>query len=212
MPFTVFDSPFHKQFLKSLNPAFKPPSQNTISTHLLDKVFSVVKACTDEAISAMPNINVSTDESSNIRGVRICNISVHSESGSYHYLSEDIGALQMNAATNVDWLRTCTLSKNDPTRVNSVTMDICSTMFSMWEQFEHYEDFKQCLFIPCDSHGIQLLIKDILHLLYFSNVLQQAQLVAKSFRKALLQFTHLRDIQTHFYNRHQSFILSVIMR
>src|SRR5579859_3173836 len=27
-------------------------------------------------------------------------------------------------------------------------------MFSMWEQFEGYDDFKQCLFIPCDSHGI----------------------------------------------------------
>src|SRR5579859_8065106 len=99
----------------------------------------------------MPNINVSTDESSNIRGTRICNISVHSESGSYHYLSEDIGALQMNAIGNADWLRThlLTLSNNDPTHVNSVTTDTCSTMFSMWEQFERYDDFKHCLFIPC---------------------------------------------------------------
>jgi len=162
----------------------------------------------------MPNINVSTDESSKIRGAKICNISVHSESRSYHYLSKDIGALQMNAVDNTEWLRThlLMLSNNDPARINSITMDTCSTMFSMWEQFECYDDFKHYLFIPCDSHGIQLLIKDILHLLYFSNVLQQAQLVAKSFRKALLQFTHLRDIQTHFYNRHQSFILSVIMR
>jgi len=193
IPFTVFDSPFHKQFLESLNPAFKPPSRKMISTHLLDKVFSIVKVRTDDAISAMPNVNVSTDESSNIRGARICNISVHSESGSYHYLSEDIGALQMNATANADWLRThlLTLSKNDPTRVNSVTTDTCSTMFSMWEQFERYDDFKQCLFIPCDSHGIQLLIKDILHLPYFSNVLQQAQLIAKSFRKAFLQLAHL---------------------
>src|SRR5579859_1443877 len=155
-----------------------------ISTHLLDKVFSVVKTHTDDAISAMSNINVSTDESSNIRGTRICNISIHSDPGSYHYISEDIGTLQMNAVTNADWLRNhlLMLSHNDPTRVNSITTDTCNTMFNIWEQFEHYDGFKHCFFIPCDSHGIQLLIEDVLHLPHFSNVLQQAQLVAKSFR------------------------------
>jgi len=59
--------------------------------------------------------------------------------------------------------------------------------------------------------AFQLRIKDILHLPYFFNVLQQSQLVAKSFRKALLWLAHLWDIQTYFYNRQQSFILSVIM-
>jgi len=52
----------------------------------------------------MSNINVSTDESSNIRGARICNISIHADPESYHYISEDIGALQMNAVTNADRL------------------------------------------------------------------------------------------------------------
>src|SRR5579859_4021468 len=85
-------------------------------------------------------------------------------------------------------------------------------MFNMWEQLENYNDLKHCLFIPCDSHSIQLLFKDILNLPYFVKVLQQAQLVAKSFGKALLQFTHLWNIQlTQFYHRHQSLILSVIM-
>ena len=120
----------------------------------------------------------------------------------------------MNAVACADWLRNhlITLSINDLTRINSVSTDTCSTMFSMWEQLERYDDFKHCLFIPCDSHGIQLLIKDVLDLPYFSNVLQQAQLIAKSFRKALLQLARLRDIQTHFYKHHQSFILSVITR
>src|SRR5579859_2016235 len=120
----------------------------------------------------------------------------------------------MNAVANADWLRNhlLKLSNNDSTQVNSVTMDTCRTMFNMWEQLENYDDLKHCLFIPCDSHGIQLVFKDILNLPYFANVLQQAQLVAKSFRKALLQFARLWDIQTQFYHRHQILILSVITR
>jgi len=117
MPFTVFDSSVHRQFLQSLNPAYKPPSRKMISGQLLDKAYSVVKRRTDDAISAIPNINVSTDESSNIRGTRVCNISVHSESGSYHYISEDIRVLRMNAVANADWLRNhlLKLSNNNST-------------------------------------------------------------------------------------------------
>jgi len=213
-PFTVYDNPFGKKFLQTLNPAYKPPSRKLLSGQLLDSVFSVVKARTDEIIAAMPNINVTTDESSNIRGARICNISIHSDSGSLHYVSEDIRAKQMGAVANAEWLRShlLTLSNNDPTRINSVTTDTCSTMINMWEQIEKFADFKHCLFIPCDSHGIQLLIKDLLQLPHFSNVANQAQSVAKAFRRAPLQYARLRENQLYFYQRYQSLVLSVITR
>ena len=120
----------------------------------------------------------------------------------------------MNAVNNADWLRThlLDLSNHNPSHINSVVTDTCSTMFSMWEQLESYDDFKHCLFIPCDSHGIQLLIKNILELPSFSSVMKQAQILVKAFRKAHLQYARLRENQLHFYGRHQSLILSVITR
>ena len=213
-PFTMFDNEFGKQFLKSLNPVYEPPSRKLLAGRLLDSVYSTIKKRTEDIIAAMPNINISSDESSNIKSARICNISVHSESGSLHYLSEDILAKRMTAAGNADWLRThlLNLSNQNPSRINSVTTDTCDTMFSMWEEFESYEEFKHCLFIPCDSHGIQLLIKDLLKIPVFSNIIDQAQNLAKAFRKAHLQYARLRENQLHFYGNHQSLILSVITR
>src|SRR5579859_6968077 len=100
-----------------------------------------------------------------------------------NYLSEDIRAKQMNAVNNEEWLRThlLELSNHNPSRVNTVTMDTYSMMFSMWEQLESYNDFKHCLFIPCNSHGIQLLIKDVLELPPFSSIVKQAQILVKAF-------------------------------
>src|SRR5579859_2365666 len=85
-------------------------------------------------------------------------------------------------------------------------------MFSMWEQLESYDNFKHCLFIPWDSHGIRLLIKDVLELPPFSSIVKQAQILVKAFRKAHLQYACLRENQTHFYDRHPSLILSIITR
>ena len=103
-PFNMFESPSGKKFLQALHPAYKPPSRKTISGPLLDKCYEMTKTHTDEMISSLQNINVVTDESSNIRSARICNISVHTSSGSIHYVSEDIKAKQMNATTAAQWL------------------------------------------------------------------------------------------------------------
>ena len=65
-PFTMFDNPFEKKFLKALNAAYKPASRKLLSGQLLDSVYSVIKKHTDEVIAAMPNINVSTNESAKV--------------------------------------------------------------------------------------------------------------------------------------------------
>ena len=212
--FTMFENPFGKSFLQSLNPAYIPPSRHAISGRLLDAVYSQVRTQTDELIASLPHINVITDESTNINKAKICNISIHSEHGSIHYLSEDILAKRMTASAAAEWLRNhlLTLSNGDLSRLNSLGTDTCKVMLNMCLQLQQYDDLKHCFFIPCDSHGIQLLIKDLLQIPRFQEVLKQAQTVVKAFRKAPLQYARLRTLQMHFYKRHQSLILSVITR
>src|SRR5439155_10138143 len=60
--FNMFESPSRKKFLQALHPAYKPPSQKTISGPLLDKVYEMTKTRTDEMISNLPNINVITNK------------------------------------------------------------------------------------------------------------------------------------------------------
>jgi hAT family C-terminal dimerisation region len=86
-------------------------------------------------------------------------------------------------------------------------------MRRMWTEIEKFEGLKHYFFIPCDSHGIQLLVKDVITVLPgFSEVLRKAQLVAKSFRGAPLQYARLRELQVEHYGQHQSLVLSVISR
>ena len=103
--FRMFENPFGKKFLHALNPAYKPPSQKTLSSPLLDSTYMSTQIRMNELIATMRNLNIVTDESNNIAGARICNILIHSASGSLHYISEDIHTKQMKAAAATQWLQ-----------------------------------------------------------------------------------------------------------
>jgi len=104
------------------------------------------------------------DESSNINNVRTCNISVHTGLGSFHWLSEDIGARQVTSVNIVVWLQNHlqNLSNNNISRINSIATDMCATMLKTWEILHGFPDLKRIFCIPCDLHGTQLIVKDIL--------------------------------------------------
>ena len=42
-PFTMYENAFGRQFLKALNPAYKPPSRKFLAGHLLDSAYNIVK-------------------------------------------------------------------------------------------------------------------------------------------------------------------------
>ena len=44
--------------------------------------------------------------------------------------------------------------------INSVATDTCSTMRSFWTKLGVNPRYKLSFFVPCDSHGLQLLIRD----------------------------------------------------
>jgi len=214
-PFNMYELASGKKFIEALNPAYKAPTRKTIAGSLLTSVYTMTKSRTNDIIAAMDLINVITDESSNISGSRICNISVHSPSGSLHYISEDIYAKQMTAPAAAQWLRNhlLELSNGDLSRINSIITDTCALMFSMWVEMQRFIEFKHCLFIPCDSHGIQLLVKDLLQIPLFQDTLHKAQTIVKAFRCSLLQYARLRKFQLHYGDkRYKSLILSVITR
>jgi hypothetical protein len=45
--------------------------------------------------------------------------------------------------------------------INSLAIDICATMRFLWKELREYKRFKKTIIIFCDSHDLQLLIKDI---------------------------------------------------
>ena len=213
-PFTLFESQSMSAFLHRLNPAYKPPSRKVIAGPLLEEIYTNIKAKTEELLQSSDGLNIVTDESGNINHSRICNISIHTIYGTLHYISEDIGARRTDAVSYKNWLidHLRVLTGNNFSRINSLATDTCSTMFQLWIQLRVLPDFRHVFFIPCDSHSIQLLVKDLLSLPRMKAIVDQAQVIAKAFRKAPLQYARLREFQREIYNKHYALILSVITR
>jgi hypothetical protein len=58
--------------------------------------------------------------------------------------------------------------------ISSLTTDTCTTMRNTWTGLEKQDLLSHVLFIPCDSHGLQLLIKDLLNQLGIVEVMKKA--------------------------------------
>lgn len=164
LPFDVFEKSSMKKTLHRLNPAYTPPSRKAIAEDLLETAYDKIKSEIDGHLSTLSHLNIVTDESSNINKTRITNISIHTSDDTFHWLSEDIGALQGISVNITDWLEQhlIKLINNNLQRVNSLAIDTCPTMLAMWKEIRQKPSLKHILVIPCDSHGIQLLIQDLI--------------------------------------------------
>lgn len=96
--------------------------------------------------------------------------------------------------------------------MNSLATDMCNTMRALWRILSEDERLRHIFFIPCNSHGLQLLLKDILTIEPYQSLHHQAQSIAVAFKKAPKQFSILRNYQLKMYGRYRAFILSVITR
>ncbi len=80
-------------------------------------------------------------------------------------------------------------------RMSCFATDTCATMRALWSELEAFDQLKHVFFVPCDSHGFQLLLGDILKLPWFIEVLEGAQWIARSFLAAPKELTILWRFQ-----------------
>ena len=69
----------------------------------------------------------------------------------------------MNAETQLEFvLHQARIVTNEQLwKVNSLATDICATMRSLWNQIQRTSELRHVFCVSCDSHGIQLFLKDI---------------------------------------------------
>ena len=103
------------------------------------------------------------------------------------------------------------ISKGNLSRINSLSTDTCDTMLKTHWLLQQYSELKHVFFIPCDSHGLQLLVKDVVTLPIFETTLNKAQKIVKAFKKSPLQLARLHNLQEELYDgKRKSLCLSVI--
>ena len=214
MPFSTLSNPAMLRFLQQLDPSYAPPGRRALSEGLLDETYSRVRARVMAVIDKQEFINVIMDESDDITHHRIINLSVLTDCGAFHFKTEDYGSGRMTAANLSQWAldNITTVVNGEWHQVNSFISDTCSTMRAVWDILSKKECMKHVFFIPCDSHGLQLLIQDILTQPPYENTLKNAQLVVTSFHSSRLQLSFLREHQLRVYSKHKSLIMSVITR
>jgi hypothetical protein len=85
-------------------------------------------------------------------------------------------------------------------------------MRSFWKKLEKDPRLTHAFFIPCDSHGLQLLIKDLLKVPLFKDIHRKCKAIAKGLRKAKKQYAILRIKQKQYYNERRALALSILTR
>jgi len=81
-------------------------------------------------------------------------------------------------------------------------------MRNTWTGLEKHPLLQHAFFIPCDSHWLQLLIKDILKFQPFCDIIAKAQAIVSAFYKANKQYAILQSKMAVPI----AFVLSVITR
>lgn len=150
--------------------------------HLLDQCYEEVKDKVDARLRAPQFLNFYTDESNNIRKSRVINFLAHAskgcniEKGCFYIHSESNDIRTMDAKTQTAWLITQLMqtTKGKLWRVNSFTTNTCNLMRAFCKSLKQDTRLKHIFCTLCDSHRIQLLIKDILSIKWYTGIIQQA--------------------------------------
>lgn len=193
----VRDHPFH------INPKYLPPERKALSGHILAECYRVVYSKVEIRLRAPRWLNFYTDESDNIRRERVINFLAHAppgcgtDGGCFYWNSEVNGAKTMDAETQLEYvLRQATIATDRRLwRMNSLATDTCATMRSLWAKIQATPQLRHVFCVPCDSHGIQLFLKDIFRIPWWKDTIKHAQLVVRSFRAAHKEYAVLQDFQ-----------------
>jgi hypothetical protein len=113
---------------------------------------------------AASHIQIVADGSSNIGKIRVENTSFLVDGISYYWNSVGIGAIKAGAS----WIvKNVIKGANEITRGSlnhwtAFSSDTCNTQRRVWSDLIKDPDASHVLSVPCDSHGIQLIFKDLL--------------------------------------------------
>jgi Protein of unknown function (DUF 659) len=196
LPFNFFEKPEVLAFLRSINSAYISLKRSYLATIMLDTTWQAVKDKVDTEINKEDQLNVCFDGSSNINHQRICNISVTTKKEAFYYHNTALGLDTAGAVYIADKVIEALniVTRNRLSRINSISTDICNTMLGSFNQISSRPGLKHCFLIPCDPHGLQLLIKDILSYPIYAITVYATSQIIDYFHHADKQYQIFKEI------------------
>jgi hypothetical protein len=214
--FRAFEEGYMSDFLVDLSGnAWNPPTRQRLAGELLDICYKRVETKVNTYLKPQETFHFIIDETTDQNSNRMINLSaIQKPLGSLFLANRDAKDAKLSAKFFLQWflVESQRYTRGDTQRIGSMTSDTCATMRNFWALAEAEPSLSHVIFVPCDSHGLQLLIKDLLQTQPFQSTLSQAQNIARGFHKAKKQYSILRVYQESTYGRKQALILSVITR
>jgi hypothetical protein len=207
-PLSIFEDESFLRFLHALNPSYKPPSRKTITEDILPSLYSRLHDhLQHDVIDKAEYLNITHDASDDTALRRQLNISIvlpsgrsifwrNIDTGSERHTAENLGAHIIREARAI--------SRGNCSRINSFVSDTCSTARATTRMVLQDEDFKHCLQVDCDSHGLQLLFKDILKIPGLKGPFLDIIKSVTYFKTSALQYSRLRDKQVSLYGQRKA--------
>ncbi|KAJ6436477.1 sugar hydrolase [Purpureocillium lavendulum] len=212
--YSLYEEPETLKLFQMLNAAYKPPDGNRIAS-FLEPVYvdyrQRVKALLDDA----PHLNIIFDASDDISSNRIINVAVEiPNSVAFYWTTFDTKDHDHRALATLSLVRPAIVDifGHDFSRLNAICTDTCSTMRKLHREMKALPEFSHCLYVLCDSHGLQLLVKDIVESKRWMPTFGKVTYLIGFFKKAKLQLSRLRIHQQECYGRRKAFITAAITR
>ena len=155
------------------------------------------------------------DGSDDTTGNRIINISVQIPGlSAFYWETIDTKTASQDAVGYVSVVEPVLLDllDGDTSKVNGLVTDTNSTMRSFHREMAKRPGFSHVFYTLCDSHGFQLLIKDIVKAEPYKTTIANVSKITTWFKKSKLQLAFLRQHQLRAYGKKKALVASVITR
>jgi hypothetical protein len=161
-PFTMFETPEACALLQKLRPGYKPPSRKLLASTLLDSAYQEVQTTTWTALEDAAWLSIVVDETTYFRK-RVVNIFIHTPEGAFFLCHLNITTETLEATQQAQMITKKLYDLLPATviaKITSFSTDTCSTMQATWKALALQPEFSDCLFIPCESHSLNLIVND----------------------------------------------------
>lgn len=205
LPFSTFNKwvkPDMWQFIHGLNTAYKIPERHRIANKLLLQCYSQVNTEVKELLGDIQFFNFVCNKSNNKAHHCITNLSVNTpQQGAFflqnfHTKDKNQTAAFLASLIISEIIDAC---NNDLDCFNSMATDTCAVMRAMHFLMGQDLRFAHIFFVLCNSHRIQLLIKQILELPHYEKLVKKAQTIVAGFAYSRFQLGILREHQQTLY-------------
>ncbi|KAJ6041452.1 uncharacterized protein N7446_010660 [Penicillium canescens] len=213
-----------RDLIYALSPTYQIPSRHRIADDLLDEAYHGLQQEVLKELRRTQFLNVTVDETTNIRSQRVIVMTITTPTKSWFIHLNDMEDKTLDAPAISSWILNrlqgilLQLDKVvDWNRINSISTDTCHVMKSVWEKLEATPELRHCFMIPCDSHGLQLIMKDIVDpksskVPRAKEVFRSALEVVVFFHHSPLEYARMQAKQIEKWGHRKALIASVITR